>query len=251
LSNISNKIKSGIVEAYTMARHPESIALRRKGIKYEHYRDLNKPWLTNYGINTVLDVGANIGDFAKLAREVFPSAAIYSFEPLPDCFAALRVALAGDENFFPIECGIGREKTTLDFYRSYHSPSSSFLQMEEFHKEAFPYTGDGQAPDALKIEVQTLDDALRDKDLSSNILLKIDVQGFELEVIAGASETLLSSKVVVIEMSFAHLYKGQPLFHDVYEAMYGHGYLFRGSLAQMLHAETGEIVQADAIFVKE
>jgi FkbM family methyltransferase len=234
-----------------MARHPESIALRRKGIKYEHYRDLNKPWLKNFEINTVLDVGANVGDFAKLAREVFPSATIYSFEPLPDCFAVLRAALPGDENFFPIECGIGREKGTLDFYRSYHSPSSSFLKMEEFHKEAFPYTSDGQAPEPLKINVQTLDDSLSDKDLKNNILLKIDVQGFELEAIAGGSQTLSRSKVVIIEMSFAHLYEGQPLFHDVYEAMYGHGYRFRGSLAQMLHPDTGEIVQTDAIFVKE
>ena len=251
MSDISDKIKAGIVEVYTMARHPESIALKRKGIKYEHYRDLNKPWLTNLGICTVLDVGANVGDFAKLAREVFPSAAIYSFEPLPDCFAQLRSSLPGDTNFFPIESGIGREDGTLDFYRSFHSPSSSFLKMEEFHKEAFPYTSEGQASEALKIQVRTLDGLLRDKSLAENILLKIDVQGFELETLAGAVETLARSKVVIIEMSFAYLYEGQPLFHEVYETMYGHGYRFRGSLAQMLHPETGEIVQTDAIFVKE
>jgi FkbM family methyltransferase len=251
LSDIADKMKSAIVQAYIMARHPEAIRLRRKGIRYDHYRDLNQRWLTDLGINTVLDVGANVGDFAKLAREVFPAAAIYSFEPLPECFAQLRSSLPGDTNFFPIETGIGREDGVLDFYRSFHSPSSSFLKMEEFHKEAFPYTSEGQAPEALKINVRTLDGLLHDKDLEPNILLKIDVQGFELEALAGAPETLAKSKVVVIEMSFANLYEGQPLFHDVYQAMYRHGYRFRGSLAQMLHPETGEIVQTDAIFVKE
>lgn len=52
-------------------------------------------------------------------------------------------------------------------------------------------------------------------------------------------------------MSFANLYKGQPLFHDAYEALYGNGYRFHGSLAQMVHPETGEIVHTDAIFIKE
>jgi FkbM family methyltransferase len=251
LSDISQKIKSALVDGYTMARHPESIALKRKGIKYEHYRDLNKPWLTNYGINTVLDIGANVGDFAKLAREVFPQAAIYSFEPLPDCFAQLKSSLPGDTNFFPIETGVGRQDATLDFYRSFHSPSSSFLKMEEFHKEAFPETSNGQDSKPIKINVRTLDGILAGKDLRENVLFKLDVQGFELQAIAGATETLARSKLVIIEMSFAQLYEGQPLFHDVYESMYGHGFRFRGSLAQMLHPETGEIVQTDAIFVKE
>ena len=234
-----------------MARHPEAIRLRRKGIRYEHYRDLNRPWLTALGINTVLDVGANVGDFAKLAREVFPSAAIYSFEPLPDCFARLRAALPGDANFFPIESGVGRRDETLDFYRSFHSPSSSFLKMEEFHKQAFPETHDGQESQPLKIDVRTLDGLLAGKDLRDNVLLKLDVQGFELEAIAGASATLECSRVVIIEMSFANLYESQPLFHDVYEEMYGRGFRFHGSLAQMLHPHTGEVVQMDAIFTKE
>ena len=251
MTTISQNFRSAIVQGYTILRHPESIALMRKGIRYEHYRDLNKRWLTDLGINTVLDVGANVGDFARLTREVFPSAAIYSFEPLPECFAQLRAALPGDANFFPIETGIGRQDQTLDFYRSFHSPSSSFLKMEEFHKEAFPESGNGQEAAPLKIEVRTLDGLLADKKLAENILLKIDVQGFEIEALAGATQTLAMSKVVIIEMSFANLYEGQPLFHDVYSEMYQRGYRFRGSLAQMLHPETGQIVQTDAIFIKE
>ncbi len=251
MSNISDKIKLGIVEAYTMARHPEAIALKRKGIKYEHFRDLNKKWITDLGIKTVLDVGANVGDFAKLAREVFPDAAIYSFEPLPDCFAQLRSSLPGDTNFFPIETGVGSRDETLDFFRSFHSPSSSFLKMEEFHKEAFPYTNEGQAAEPLKISVKTLDGLLSGKELEKNILVKIDVQGFEIQAIEGAEQILDAARIVILEMSFAHLYQGQPLFHDVYENMYERGYRFRGSVAQMLHPETGEIVQTDAIFVKE
>src|SRR5262245_29408599 len=129
MADILERLKSITVQAYVMARHPEAIRLRRKGIKYEHYCNLNKRWIAELGIGTVLDVGANVGEFAKLAREVFPSAAIYSFEPLPDCYALLRSALPGDANFFPIEIGVGSRHETLEFYRSFHSPSSSFLEM--------------------------------------------------------------------------------------------------------------------------
>lgn len=251
LSTIGNSLKSALVLGYVSLRHPESIALRRKGINYEHYRDLNKRWITDLGINTVLDVGANIGDFAKLAREVFSSAAIHSFEPLPDCFEKLNNALPGDDEFFTYECGIGSAETTMDFYRSHHSPSSSFLKMGDFHKEAFPYTSDGQVAEPVKVKVKRLDDVLDAKNLKKNLLIKIDVQGFELEALAGAESTLSKAKLVILEMSFTTLYEGQPLFHDVYEKMYGLGFTFRGSLAQMLHPVTGEIVQTDAIFVSE
>jgi hypothetical protein len=77
------------------------------------------------------------------------------------------------------------------------------------------------------------------------------VQGFELEAIEGARTILEDAKIVILEMSFLKIYENLPLFHDVYEKMYNLGFRFRGSLAQMLHPQTGEIVQTDAIFVKE
>lgn len=246
-----NRIKNFIVQLYIMVRHPKSIGLKRKGIKYEHYFEVNKKWIIESGIKTVLDVGANIGDFAKLMREVLPEAKIYSFEPLPDCFDKLKNALPGDSNFFPINIAAGSKPDVLKFYRSFHSPSSSFLQMEDAHKEAFPQSKDGQSAEALDVKVDTLDNIFADKNPEQKILLKIDVQGFEGEVIDGAPKMLAAASIVIIEMSFVKLYKNLPLFHDIYSKMYSHGFKFRGNLAQMLHPVTGEVVQVDAIFIKE
>lgn len=249
--SISQKIRSAVVQGYIMARHPEAIKLKRKGISYEHYRDLKKQWILDFGIKTILDIGANNGQFARLAREVFPDAVIYSFEPLPDCFAELKTALPGDKNFFPFENAIGSCEITLEFFRSFHTPSSSFLKMEELHKEAFPESRQGQSTEPIKVKVKTLDGVLGNKSLEKNILVKIDVQGYEMEAIEGAKNILEETKIVILEMSFLKIYENQPLFHDVYEKMYNLGFRFRGSLAQMLHPVTGEIVQTDAIFVKE
>lgn len=249
--SISQKVRWAVAQTYIMARHPEAIKLKRKGISYEHYRELKKPWLLNSGIKTILDIGANKGQFAKLAREVFPAAKIYSFEPLPDCFAELKKALPHDENFFPFENGIGSREETLEFFRSFHTPSSSFLKMEELHKESFPESREGQSSEPVQVKVKTLDGILGDKQLEKNLLVKIDVQGFEMEAIAGAEKILAETKIVILEMSFLNIYENQPLFHDVYERMYNLGFRFRGSLAQMLHPVTAEVVQTDAIFTRE
>lgn len=244
-------IKRAIINLYTALRHPDSVALKKKGIRYDHYRELNKRWITSAGIKTVLDVGANVGDFAKLARAVLPDTTIYSLEPLPDCFDVMKNALPGDTRFFPINIAAGSREDTLQFFRSHHTPSSSFLQMEDAHKTAFPESKEGQSTVPLDVKVNTLDNIFSDKVLEKNILLKIDVQGFELEVIKGATTVLSLCSIVIIEMSFVKLYKNLPLFHDVYSAMYAHGFKFRGNLAQMLHPQTGEVVQVDALFVKE
>lgn len=243
-------IKQFIIKLYTWIRHPKSISLERKGIRYSHYFELNKRWLTDAGISTILDVGANIGDFAKLAREVFPEATIYSLEPLPDCFEKLTKCLPGDTKFFPMNIAAGSAPSVLNFYRSFHSPSSSFLQMSDLHKEAFPQSHEGQAAQPLPVQVDTLDNLFKGKELKGAVLVKLDVQGFESEVIMGAPELLGKAHIVLMEMSFVSLYSNLPLFHDIYLKMYDLGFRYRGNLAQMLHATTGEVVQVDAIFVR-
>jgi FkbM family methyltransferase len=246
-----NRIKRLIVQIYVMIRHPKAIRLYSKGIRYDHFCELNKGWIKSAGIKTVIDVGANVGGFAKIIREVLPDVAIYSLEPLPDCFEKMRNVLPNDTNFFPLNIAAGSKKDVLKFYRSFHSPSSSFLQMEDVHREAFPDSRDGQSKQALDVPVDSLDSIFSDKRIEQNILLKLDVQGFEGEVIDGAIDLLSKTSVVLIEMSFVKLYKNIPLFHDIYHKLYNHGFKFRGNLAQMLHPVTGEVVQADAIFIKE
>lgn len=246
-----SSIKQFLINTYYAFRYPESVRLRKKGIRFDHYRELNRQWLRNAGIKTVMDVGANVGDFALLAREIFPDAAIHSFEPLPDCFDKMKNVLPGDPKFFAHNIAVGSSESELDFYRSFHSPSSSFLKMSKEHMEAFPQSAEGQSREPIKVKLNTLDNLTRDLGLQEKIFLKIDVQGFEMEALAGAAELLKRTYVVLIEMSFVKLYENLPLFHDVYSKMYEHGFRFHGSLAQMLHPVTGEVVQVDAIFVKE
>ena len=244
------KISAPIYRGLVMMRHPEAIKLRRKGIDYDHFRAYSKPWLRALEIRTVLDVGANTGQFARLMHEVLPDARIYSFEPLPECYEVLRQALEPDARFHPLQMAVGEVNTTLNFYRSIHTPSSSFLKMTSLHQAAFPESLEGQEEKAIRVESKRLDDAVEELVMEDNVLLKIDVQGYEARVIAGAPQTLKRVKAVLIETSFVELYESQPLFDEIYRLLCDAGYVFRGNLQQMTHPSTGEIVQADSIFLR-
>src|ERR1043165_5913347 len=80
-------------------QEPRLIPLRLRGIEVRMFECLNKPWLLGSDIKTIFDVGANTGQFARAVHEVLPAAFIYSFEPLPDCFRELQVAMNGLRNF--------------------------------------------------------------------------------------------------------------------------------------------------------
>jgi hypothetical protein len=82
------------------------------------------------------------------------------------------------------------------------------------------------------------------------ILIKIDVQGFEDKVIAGGADTIKKAKVIIIEVTFKELYTDQPLFHDIYEMLSKLGFTYHGNFDQLPSPVTGEILQADAIFIK-
>ena len=142
---------------------------------------------------------------------------------------------------------LGGETNELEIEQNRHSPSSSFLTMTELHRYAFPESASGERR-RVSVKVRRLDDVAAELAMPGNLLIKLDVQGFEANVIAGGRSTFERACLVLIETSFLPLYEGQPLFDDIYGLMRSLGFEFRGNLQQMLHAVDGSVVQADSIF---
>jgi hypothetical protein len=93
---------------------------------------------------------------------------------------------------------------------------------------------------------------LRPSELSRNILIKIDVQGYEDKVIAGGMKVLKEAKVAIIEISYASMYKNQKLFDDIAGQMRDLGYRYKGSFSEQTYdLESGEPLFTDGIFVNE
>src|SRR5262249_15508032 len=161
-------------------------------------------WLTQRGIRTVLDVGANIGQFASMIHTILPNVTLYSFEPLEDCFERLVSNMKGVANFRAFPVALGDEDCEQRIHRNEFSQSSSLLPMAELHKRAFPFTTDETEE---TITVKRLDGVAQNLNICDNLLVKLDVQGYEDKVIAGGYETIARASVLIVETSFRALYQ--------------------------------------------
>jgi FkbM family methyltransferase len=220
---------------------------RAQGVIVGLYQALNRPWLLRLDPKVVLDIGANVGRFAITARKLFPGAHIYAFEPLADCLAEAQRVMRGDRMFTGLNIALGADRGEATFRRDRASSSSSFLRMTRTHTAAYP--GTGQATE-LTVTVDALDRVARGLPLEPPMLVKIDVQGFEDQVLCGGEETIGKASVVVVETSFEVLYEGQALFEDVHQRLRRLDFEFRGNLDQAYAPGDGRLLQADSLFVK-
>lgn len=204
-------------------------------------------WLSRLEIGTVLDIGANIGQFSAHIHSVLPDAWIYAFEPLSDCYADLVARMAGVPNFRAFDFALGEQDCEALIRRNKYLPASSLLAMEDLSKATYPFTGEEPAEPVRVQRLDGLADKLRGP---GNILIKIDVQGFEDRVIEGGKDTIRRAKLLLVETSFRRLYKEQPLFDEIYVRLKELGFSYEGSLEQYPSPVDGGPLQEDSIFVR-
>lgn len=203
-------------------------------------------WLAKYGINQVIDIGANDGQFANESSQVFSSSSYHCFEPIPSIFSSLKNRFINNPSFHFYNIALGIEDAIGTINLNEYSPSSSILEMEKLHKDSFEFTKNSTKQE---IVIKRLDDFIEAINPTQHTMVKIDVQGYEMQVLLGGSSFIKRSKVVIVEMSFEKLYKDQPLFHEVYTELYRLGFSYHGNLEQLISPTTSEILQADCIFI--
>lgn len=222
-----------------------------RNLERNKYEEAIKAWkkqwsiLQPLGIRTVLDIGANEGQFAEMIRGVVPDAAVISFEPLPSCYEKLQTVIYRIRNSKCMNVGIGDVNEKSEMFRSSSSPSSSLLSMSRIHMKEWPETSQNTP---VSVTLRRLDDVVNPADLQKPLAVKIDVQGFEDKVIKGGEKTLRHADLVVIETSFTPLYEGQPLFEDIYELMKALGFSYRGALSTLKSKEDNIILQEDSLY---
>jgi len=198
------------------------------------------------GIQTVLDVGAHVGEFAGEARKALPNAAIFSFEPIPECFTELVANMGRDPKFKAFQLACGQKSETTQFRRFDGTARSSVLPMTGLMEASFPGSG---LETQIKVEVRPLDAWAAEIRMSDPIMLKIDVQGFEAQVLRGATRTLERCALVYLEVSVIELYEGQALLPEIDAILTGAGFSMMGFSGMLPRsAATGLYVQADAVY---
>ena len=230
-----------------------NLLLQRFGIEVKRIDTLQRRidagkyrWLQEKGIKTIIDIGANVGQFAEMIRPIIPSAMIYSFEPLESCFSELKLK---EKTLSPFQCfqyGLGDKNEIKEINHNKFTQSSSLLTMEQRHKDAFPYTKDSYKE---SISIVTLDSVISNLAIESPLFVKIDVQGYELNVLRGAAATLPMIDILIVEVSFTRLYENQPLFEDINKELRKYQFEYVGNFEQLTDPINGAVLQADAIYI--
>lgn len=199
--------------------------------------------LAHCRFDTVIDVGANRGQFSTFARAAFPNCRIVAFEPLDRPAATFEKLFAGDPKTRLVHAALGTARGTVIMHVTEDDDSSSPLAIGEAQRRAFGTVERTQ----VEVPCGLLADFLRDGDLGAKNLLKIDAQGYELEVLRGAQNLLGRFSAIYCELSFVELYTGQPLASEVITYLGVNGFGLAGVFNIASKADLGQM-QADAFF---
>jgi FkbM family methyltransferase len=185
----------------------------------------------------IYDVGANVGTWTLLAKALYPDALVHAFEPLPmhiEKFQQMTKSLAGVRLH---EIGLGSCPARTTMKVTGFSDASSLLPLTESGKKQWHLQQVAEIP---------VDDWVSVNHLPSPDLIKMDVQGFELEVLRGAERCLTQAKWVLLEASFKSFYEGQCRFDQLVAFLAYAG--FQVSAFGHGMALGRPLVQADVLF---
>lgn len=186
----------------------------------------------------ILDIGANVGQFATEMRSIFGNAHIYSIEANPYCESKLgKKQSNGHLNEYQI-VALGKEEGELDFYYSERKPAGKGAS---FYPEI-----QGKDLQSMQVPVRRLDDVLPEQHFH---LIKIDVQGAEKDVIEGGRSLLDKAKYVILELAIKPYNEGAPTGIEMIELMNNIGFCLTNCITEH-RSINKEVLQIDGLFQK-
>ncbi len=211
-----------------------------------------KKLLDSNGVDLILDVGANVGQYTRFLRSIGYAGKVVSFEAVSSTYEQLKAVSLNDPLWeIAPQAAIGDRNGEIVINIAGNSESSSILEMLDSHIEAAPestYVG------SETVELCRLDAIAQSyiQNATGAIFLKIDVQGLEKEVIQGASEILPLIKGIQLELSLVSLYKGEILYQEAIAMLQDLGYELHSFITSnsFVDHETGRLLQVDGVFFK-
>ncbi len=199
------------------------LGIMKRKLERDEIEDLHSLFSNaNIEVFNIIDGGANIGFVTWQFLKYFQNATIYSFEPNPTVFETLENSYKNERNVVLHRKGIAEESGELLFNVNKNSGVSSFLKPNQYHssnlaKRALP---------PIKVPVVRLEQFFRDNNIPLVDILKLDVEGFELNALKGAKSYLKEGKIKVItlEVNFIPVYEDQPLINHIINYLHGFEY---------------------------
>tara|TARA_B100001063_G_C16759604_1_gene555211 strand:- start:1885 stop:2622 length:738 start_codon:yes stop_codon:yes gene_type:complete len=206
--------------------------------------------LNHFKIDIVIDIGANKGQFAEKLINIGFNKKILSFEPMEKVYEILKKKTQNYNNWeAPEKIGFGNKIENKTLNISQNSVSSSILKMNKGHILQEP---SAKFINKEKIKLTTLNNYLNDKKFrNKKIFVKIDTQGYEKNIILGASKVLKKIQGIMLETSILTLYKGEEDFLKMIKFMKKKGFYIWSIERGFSNKYTGRVVQLDIIFINK
>lgn len=201
--------------------------------------------LKNLSFDFVVDVGANRGQFSLLCRHLKPQAPIVAFEPQAGPADIYRAIFAGDARARLVQCALGPQRGEIAMHVSAQDDASSLLAISQTQIDNFPGTA---AVAREMVKLGPLTDFLAPSELGARNLLKLDVQGFELEVLKSAEPLLPAFTWIYAECSHVPLYEGQALAEEIIGYLQERGFRLLGRFNPSYARKGGSLLQEDLLF---
>ena len=163
-------------------------------------------------LSTIIDIGANRGQFALAARKCAPNARVVAFEPLATASIKFRNVFKQDSEVTLHQAAIGLEVGESTIHVAAADDSSSLLPISPLQERFFPGTYEIRTE---IVKVGRLSNYVQPEQIVPPAMLKLDVQGYELEALRGCEDLLGRFSYVYAECSFVELYTGQALVDDI------------------------------------
>lgn len=206
--------------------------------------------LFNYlQINNVLDVGANVGNYVGELFELGYTGKAISFEPLKNEYDVLLKKTSKNKNWTCYNYALGELNEKAFINVAANKDSSSILPMLDVHVESAP---NSKYFTRQEIQIKKLD-AIYDKLVSNGekVYLKIDTQGYEMQVLKGAANSLKFVKCIQLELSVIPLYEGATDYRSMLDYMYSAGFHLVSIENGFSNPLSGELLQFDGIFARK
>ncbi len=195
----------------------------------------------------IVDVGANTGQSAALFSRLFPRATILAIEPFDASYNAIRAR--GLQRVRPHLAAVGARNGSAVLHVNSQSATNSLLPANSEGQRLFP--GQIEQVSTVKVEMVTLDSFATREGIDRIDLLKIDVQGTELEVLRGSESVLPRVHVVQIECNFIALYENSAVFSEVDVALRRAGFEFFNFYGLHQDPESRRLIFGDALYVSK
>lgn len=205
--------------------------------------------LDTYGVNCVLDVGANKGQYAKSLRRAGYRGRIASFEPLPHIYEELERAAADDPEWHVYPYALGKEDTTVPMH-VVSGTMSSILPPSDFGTHRYKRFGEMRTESVEAHRLDGLLDELVDGIDEPRPYLKLDTQGYDLEAFAGLGERVHEFVGMQSEVALVRIYADMTRMPQAVETYESAGFEITGMFPVSREKQTGRALEYDCVMVR-